>query len=165
MEEEAKVKYSRKWFLASFAIILIILAGVWFILNRYASSPPIPKSISKQLKITLYYPYGLPSAYTIDENSFSSAEGQALAFNILSSQGKSIAVTEQALPSKLDLYAPDPGNVKPENFNTPVGEAAIRSAGANRIGYINTGKTLLIFNLGDTPATDFQAIAKDFKKL
>ena len=152
------------WILASLAIIVVVLAG-WLAYSHYSASNPIPKSIRSQLKITLYYPKGMPAGYSVDTSSIALAENQALTFNILSTHGESIGVSEQALPPKLDLSAPDPGGIQPGIFDTPIGKATIRPAGNQRIGYIAAGDTLIIFNIGNTPATDVQAIAKDFKKI
>lgn len=154
----------RKKLLLACLVTAVIIAGLGLGANRYVSGDPIPKPIKNQLHITLYYPKNMPAQYSVDTSSFTVADGQAMAFNILNSGGETIGVTEQTLPPKLDLSAPDPGGVQPEIFDTPIGKATIRPAGDKRIGYIAAGNTLIIFNLGNTSATDTQAIAKSFHK-
>ena len=80
-------------------LLTVVLIGVVAIRTANKHQSPIPTKIVNELPFPLYYPYKLPPSYSVDASSITVKNNNVLIFTIDVSNGNSIAVSEEALPS------------------------------------------------------------------
>jgi hypothetical protein len=154
-----------------FALLAIILVGVILINHTDKPSGPIPSKIVKELQFPLYYPNQLPSGYKVDPSSFIVKDNNVLVFSIDVPSGKSIAVSEEALPDvdATELGPPDaPAGAPIANnmhITTSVGKAIIGIWGTNYVSSLVTNKTWVILNVSGQTASQASAVTASFQAM
>jgi hypothetical protein len=150
---------------AALIVLLLIVVGIVGWREYKLSKSPIPHSASKNLKYDLYYPYNLPPGYTVDKASFVQKDG-ALIFSIRSANGKSIAVSEEAVPSTAPTRGnsnspvPIPGE---KSFSSGIGQVHIGLWGANYVADIITPQTWIILNVSGFTVDQAQSVSQSFQ--
>jgi hypothetical protein len=165
-EEALPIKAKRRFRLRTILLALVVIAigvGTAVLLETNATSAELAafKNSQKSISFPVYYPSKIPSAFSINPRSLSTSGG-LLAFPIANSNGQSIEVTEQNLPSQFDI-----SKVNGLFHNIPgIGTVAIGSGFLGQLGFIKTAKTLITLSAPtQISAGDLQSIAYNFKPL
>jgi len=133
-------RFYKRWPVRVAAIIVVIAAITFVVILRMHSTTtpappqsPIPKSISSQVHIPLYYPSTLPAGLTVDKNSFRVPAPDVVVFAIQSPDGR-LSVSEQAMPG--------PGKLNINDFlktNVLDSVASLSTLGQVTIGHLADG--------------------------
>lgn len=130
---------------------------------------PIPRTYTRGLDITLYYPDRLPQGYTVDNSSFQ-RQDNVLIFSIKAPKGRNIAVSQQAAPAdapSVEKTGNTPFTMPGErSFTTGIGHVNISLWGNKYVSDISTTEgTWIILNTTGFTADEAAAVAKSFVKL
>jgi hypothetical protein len=160
-------RISTKRFFLLFVVPLLLLAGgvgAWIV----TQTKPIPARYRQGLNYPLYYPANLPNGYGVDPTSFRRVD-QVLIFHITTPSDKPITVSEQHMPSDLDLSQhPSPAGIPTpdqDNFTTSAGTAQTSFWGSNFVTSLVTPNTWIIINVSGYTKEQAELIAQSFRPL
>lgn len=168
-EAEIQTKKPRhNWKIAAAVVIVLVALSASSLVAWHITRPkkPIPANLLKGLSFQVYYPYHLPPGYAVNPDSFS-RKGNVLIFAIKNTNtGKSIAVTEEAKPSDINLDQQSPVPLPTDKtFFTPVGHATISQWGTNTVSSLVTDQTWVILNVSGIAPAQAQSVTSSFIKL
>jgi hypothetical protein len=122
-----KINIALPRYLVITLVLIVIGTAGYFAWQRTKTAGPIPKKVTKNLDFPLYYPFDLPAGYSVNESSFIRREN-VLIFSIETRSGKSIAVSEEAVPATAPIRStnsspiPIPGE---KAFSSSIGQVHI----------------------------------------
>ena len=173
MEETVTPKHAhrmRQWFIRILVVVVTLLLGGffwWFFAIR--DSGPIPRTYTKGLDFSLYYPTRLPTGYTVDHQSFEVRDKSILVFSINAPNGRNIAVTEQLKPADAPVHSKNNVPIKTPGeraFNTGIGDAYISLWGDKYVADISTPTgTWIILNVTRFTVDEAMTIANSFTEI
>lgn len=123
-------KLRRKALLTGFVVILLLMAAIAWLSRQ---NDPVPGDVRQAVDFPVYYPdpSALPAGYHLAGNSFRTAPGGAVVFQVITGDGQRLSFSEQPAPdsgvidkfisSYIPLHTP---------LATPVGQAEIGAAGS-----------------------------------
>jgi hypothetical protein len=159
-------RWARRTQLATGGLLLVGLSAG--LVTVFYDSGPIPRSARKEIDFPLYYPKTLPPGYSVDARSFTQKD-KVVIFSIKPPHGKNIAVSEQHLPTGLDLSVhKNPAGIKlpdERNFTTGAGQAQVSLWGDKMVSSLVTEDTWIILNVTGITPTDVDAVTSSFKRL
>jgi hypothetical protein len=100
------IRLSKRWLLGVTVLVVLTLIGALALFRGgLAQSNPDPFSptILAATKFPLYYPESLPSGFRVDEHSVTTPKAGVVMFNLVSSSGSRIWLSEEARPSTFNL--------------------------------------------------------------
>jgi len=145
---------------------LLLVCSVGVLLLRSRDTGPIPRNYSHGLDFQLYYPARLPSGYVVDPASFK-REDSVLIFSIKAPRGRTIAISEQAIPTRASHPTQSgPAPIAGErSFQSNIGNVHISLWGDKYVSDVITDETWIILNVTGFTTDEATAVTQSFRKL
>lgn len=172
MEEASrpvKSSHVRHWLsiAAGTTALLIGLMAWWQLTAR--DTGPIPRTYAQHVSYPLFYPTRLPAGYMVDRNSFETRDKSVLIFSIKASDGRTIAVAQQAKPPDAPIHSKSSTPIKvpgERTFTTGIGDAYVSLWGDKYVADISTAAgTWIILNVTHFTADEAAAVAQSFTQV
>jgi hypothetical protein len=153
-------KLKKKSILVAFFALVIACVACACLFFWHKKNQPLefPSSHITELEFPIYYARETPKGYKLNIKSVKT-NNSILNFSYKYSSGN-LVITEQALPKVIEQVN------KTKQFNTPIGDAYFADLNGHTIGFIETGKTLIIISSSSGFNTDeVQKLMLSFKQI
>lgn len=154
-------------------LLVLALAGVGaggYYFSQNHSAVNIPQAVIDKTLFPIYIPKQLPSGFALDSSSVANNEG-VLVFQLKHTDGRVIAVSEQAIPADFnftDFYEKQMKGARTMSgtpHHSVIGEMAVERGQGPKFLSIRTGETWVMVSGENIRDDELELIAKQITKL